>query len=45
MEIVLYSWKSIVDKSETPWALFEECYESIKNFKSKNVEVAGGTKV
>ena len=36
MEIVLDSWKSIVDKSETPWALCEECYESIKNFRSKS---------
>ncbi|CAG0965663.1 MAG: hypothetical protein OIN86_00760 [Candidatus Methanoperedens sp.] len=35
MEIVLDSWKSIVDKSETPWVLCDECYESIKNFKSK----------
>jgi hypothetical protein len=30
MKIVLDSWKSIVDKSETPWALCEECYESIQ---------------
>ena len=45
MEIVLDSWKSIVDKSETPWALCDECYESIKNIKSKSVEVAGGAKV
>jgi len=36
MEIVLDSWKSIVDKSETPWALCEECYESVKNIKSKS---------
>ncbi|MDO8725038.1 MAG: hypothetical protein Q7J35_03100 [Candidatus Methanoperedens sp.] len=36
MKIVLESWKSIVDKSETPWALCEDCYESIKNFKSKS---------
>jgi len=35
MNIVLESWKSIVDKSETPWALCEDCYESIKKFKSK----------
>ncbi len=40
MEIVLDSWKSIVDKSETPWALCDECYESIKNIKSKSVDVA-----
>ncbi len=40
MAIVFDSWKSIVDKSETPWALCEECYESIKNFKSKNVKVS-----
>jgi hypothetical protein len=45
MEIVLDSWKSIVDKSETPWALCDECYECIKNIKSKSVEVAGGAKV
>ena len=31
MNIVLDSWKTIVDKSETPWALCDECYESIKN--------------
>jgi hypothetical protein len=30
LQIVLTSWKSIVDKSETPWALCEECYESIQ---------------
>src|SRR4030066_882650 len=35
MEIVFESWKSIVDKSETPWALCDECYGSIKNIKSK----------
>ena len=35
MKIVLESWKSIVDKSETPWALCDECYESIKKFKSR----------
>ncbi len=45
MEIVFDSWKSIVDKSETPWALCEKCYESIKNINSKSVEVAGGAKV
>lgn len=32
MEIVLDSWKSIVDKSETPWALCEDCYESIQMY-------------
>ncbi len=36
MAIVLDSWKSIVDKSETPWALCDECYEGIKNFESKS---------
>ncbi len=36
MKIMIDSWKSIVDKSETPWALCDECYESIKNFKSKS---------
>ena len=30
MEIVFESWKSIVDKSETPWALCEDCYKSIQ---------------
>ena len=45
MKIVLDSWKSIVDKSETPWALCDECYESIKNIKSKGVEVARGARV
>jgi hypothetical protein len=45
MEIVFDSWKSIVDKSETPWALCDECYECIKNIKSKSLEVAGGAKV
>ncbi|KAB2946408.1 MAG: hypothetical protein OI860_00070 (plasmid) [Candidatus Methanoperedens sp.] len=35
MEIVLDSWKSIVDKSETPWALCEECYESIQIYINK----------
>jgi hypothetical protein len=45
MEIVLDSWKSIVDKSETSWALCDECYESIKNIKSKSVKVAGGARV
>ena len=30
MEIVLDSWKSIVDKSETPWALCEDCYKRIQ---------------
>jgi hypothetical protein len=36
LEIVFESWKSIVDKSETPWALCDECYESFKNFSSKS---------
>ncbi len=44
MEIVLDSWKSIVDKSETPWALCEECYESIK-YISKSVELEVGVEV
>jgi len=35
MEIVLDSWKSIVDKSETPWALCEDCYESIQIYIKK----------
>jgi|SRR5665811_1189544 len=35
MEIMLDSWKSIVDKSETPWALCEECYKSIQIYIKK----------
>ncbi|CAG0968340.1 hypothetical protein METP3_01280 [Methanosarcinales archaeon] len=35
MAIVLDSWKSIVDKSETPWALCEDCYESIQIYIKK----------
>ncbi|MFZ3166567.1 MAG: hypothetical protein WA130_03055 [Candidatus Methanoperedens sp.] len=35
MEIVFDSWKSIVDKSETPWALCEECYKSIQIYIKK----------
>jgi len=34
MEIIFESWKSIVDKSETPWALCDECYEEYKEFRS-----------
>jgi len=36
MEIVLDSWKSIVDKSETPWALCEDCYKSIQIYIKKH---------
>src|SRR4030066_1503678 len=35
MEIVFESWKTIVDKSETPWALCEDCYKSIQIFVKK----------
>ncbi|MFZ2410274.1 MAG: hypothetical protein WAW23_01760 [Candidatus Methanoperedens sp.] len=35
MEIMLDSWKSIVDKSETPWALCEDCYKSIQIYIKK----------
>ena len=35
MEIVFESWKSIVDKSETPWALCDECYEGIQIYIRK----------
>ncbi|MFA4935032.1 MAG: hypothetical protein WC568_04265 [Candidatus Methanoperedens sp.] len=35
LEIVLDSWKSIVDKSETPWALCDECYEGIRIYIKK----------
>jgi hypothetical protein len=30
MAVVLESWKSMVEKSETPWALCGDCYKSIK---------------
>src|SRR5659263_378346 len=36
LEIVLYSWKSIVDKSETPWALCEDCCKSIQIYIKKH---------
>ncbi|OGH05532.1 MAG: hypothetical protein A2W22_01905 [Candidatus Levybacteria bacterium RBG_16_35_11] len=36
MEIVFESWKTIVDKSETPWALCEDCYKSIQIFVKKH---------
>jgi hypothetical protein len=40
MEIVFESWKSIVDKSETSWALCEECYKSIQVYlKKRSVKV------
>jgi hypothetical protein len=39
MEIVFESWKSIVDKSETPWALCEDCYKSIQISKSVEISV------
>ncbi|OGH04185.1 MAG: hypothetical protein A2W22_02950 [Candidatus Levybacteria bacterium RBG_16_35_11] len=35
MEIVFESWKSIVDKSETPWALCEDCHKSIQIYIKK----------
>ncbi|OGH05781.1 MAG: hypothetical protein A2W22_01685 [Candidatus Levybacteria bacterium RBG_16_35_11] len=35
MEIVFESWKSIVDKSETPWALCDDCYKSIQLYIKK----------
>jgi hypothetical protein len=35
MEIVFDSWKSIVDKSETPWTLCEDCYKSIQIYIKK----------
>ena len=35
MNIVLDSWKSIVDKSETPWALCEDCHKSIQLYIKK----------
>ncbi len=36
MEIVFDSWKSIVDKSETPWALCDDCYKSIQKYIKKH---------
>jgi len=35
MEIIFDSWKSIVNKSETPWALCEDCFESIQRYIKK----------
>jgi len=35
MEIVLHSWKSSADKSETPWVLCEDCYKSIQIYIKK----------
>jgi hypothetical protein len=44
MEIVFDSWKSIVNKSETPWALCENCYKSIQIYIKKSGS-AGSAKV
>lgn len=44
LAIVFESWKSIVDKSETPWALCDECYESVQIYIKKHGS-AGGAKV
>jgi len=35
MKIVFDSWKSIVDTSETPWALCDECYINIQIYIKK----------
>ncbi len=35
MEMVFDSWKSIVDKSETPWALCGDCNKSIQMYIKK----------
>ena len=35
LEIVFDSWKAIVDKSETPWALCEDCYKNIQRYIKK----------
>lgn len=35
MDIILESWKTIVDKSETPWALCDYCYKSIQIYIKK----------
>jgi hypothetical protein len=39
MEILLDSWKSLVDKTETPWALCDDCYKSIQIFIKKGGKV------
>ncbi len=41
MEIVFDSWKSIVDKSETPWALCEGCYKNIQIYIKKRGHCRG----
>jgi len=35
LEIVFESWKSIVNKSETPWALCEDYHKSIQKYIKK----------
>ncbi len=35
VDIVLDSWKSIVEKSETPWVLCEDCNKSIQLYIKK----------
>lgn len=35
IDIILDSWKNIVDKSETPWALCEDCHKSIQLYIKK----------
>jgi hypothetical protein len=35
MEKSLKSWIEMVDKSETPWALCEDCYKAVKIFIRK----------
>ncbi len=36
MDILFDSWKSIVDKSETPWALCGDCYNNIQIYIKKH---------
>jgi hypothetical protein len=32
IDITLKSWIEMVDKSETPWALCEDCYKAVQKF-------------
>ncbi len=35
LDMILDSWKDLVDKSETPWALCEDCHKSIQKYIKK----------
>jgi hypothetical protein len=39
LEIVLDSWRTLVDRSETPWALCDDCFKSIQVFIKKGVKL------